>query len=588
MPIQIIDGFKLNTNTPIDTRLVTTGTSSRNAMSYKYDGLRVYDTVQKIPFVYIDGAWKEESVGITTTSTGGSNATGKTNYISKFGTTGLTNSNIRELISGVNKFVGVNVLDNIQLAHTLHVGGTLKVDSTVTAQSFVGTISGANVAGPIDISKLSVINDTNKYILKCENKSVKWVAESTSSTSLDVQNNTQLTEAYLLLVDGVGNNKSIYSYSSNSNAISANLLTGQLMLSNGWETAPGYSFKNNLTTGIYGSQNELGLSFLGSKSIYVNSTSVSISIGTTNIVEFTNTSINLNRNLTTGTNNITVGGTTTLTNTTINGVATLSGTTNITGNATLSGTAILNGTTTLSGTTTLNGTTTITGPSINTSLTVTTSNITTPPNKIINNSGTGLYIKSAGELRLDTNSAGQVNIITFFKAGEGATLGSLSPTYRRGWLGYGSISNDTFYIYNDVGSLRVGNGSGDVFIDGNVNIGENGTKGLTVWGETIRTAAYIQIKAQPGKTYATGPHTSTNPAGTFFGRYPASQEIGTDGDAFIRVDKHATLANWDGYYTFSTGGTFTSKKLKLENLPTSSSGLAPGTVWRDGTNLKIV
>ena len=453
MPIQIIDGFKLNTNTPIDTRLVTTGTSSRNAMSYKYDGLRVYDTVQKIPFVYIDGAWKEESVGITTTSTGGSSATGKTNYISKFGTTGLTNSNIRELISGNNKYVGINVADNIQLAHTLHVGGTLKVDSTVTAQSFVGTISGANVAGPIDISKLSVINDTNKYILKCENKSVKWVLESTSSASLDVLNNTQLAEAYLLLVDGVGNNKSIYSYSSNSKAISANLLTGQLMLSNGGENAPGYSFKGNLTTGIYGSQNELGLSFLGSKRIYVTSTSVSISIGSTNIVDFTNTSINLNRNLTTGINSITVGGTTTLTNTTINGVATLSGTTNITGNATLSGTAILNGTTTLTGTTTLSGTTTINGPSINNSLTVTTNNSSTPPNKIINNSGTGLYIKSAGELRLDTNSADQVNIITFFKAGQGATLGSLDHVNRRGWLGYGSISNNNFYIYNDVGPV---------------------------------------------------------------------------------------------------------------------------------------
>jgi hypothetical protein len=264
----------------------------------------------------------------------------------------------------------------------------------------------------------------------------------------------------------------------------------------------------------------------------------------------------------------------------------LSGTTNITGNATLSGTAILNGTTTLSGTTTLNGTTTITGPSINNSLTVTTNNSSTPPNKIINNSGTGLYIKSAGELRLDTNSADQVNIITFFKAGEGATLGSLSPTNRRGWLGYGAQNNDIFYIYNDLGPLRVGNGSGDVFIDGNVNIGENGTKGLKVWGETIRTAAYIQIKTQPGRTY--GNHISNNPASTFFGRYPASQEVGIDGDAFIRVDKHPTDANWGGYYSFSTGGTFTSKKLKLEDLPNSSAGLAAGTVWRDGNNLKIV
>ena len=110
---------------------------------------------------------------------------------------------------------------------------------------------------------------------------------------------------------------------------------------------------------------------------------------------------------------------------------------------------------------------------------------------------------------------------------------------------------------------------------------------MTVWGETIRTAAYILIKTQPGQTYPTGNHTSSNPAGTFFGRYPANQEVGTDGDAFIRVDKHPTDANWGGYYSFSTGGTFTSKKLKLEDLPNSSAGLAAGTVWRDGENLKI-
>ena len=47
MPTQIIDGFKLNSATPIDSRLVTTGTASRNSMVYKYDGLRVYDTIQK-------------------------------------------------------------------------------------------------------------------------------------------------------------------------------------------------------------------------------------------------------------------------------------------------------------------------------------------------------------------------------------------------------------------------------------------------------------------------------------------------------------------------------------------------------------
>ena len=53
MPTQIIDGFKLNSATPIDSRFVTTGTASRNSMAYKYEGLRVYDTIQKTPFVCV-------------------------------------------------------------------------------------------------------------------------------------------------------------------------------------------------------------------------------------------------------------------------------------------------------------------------------------------------------------------------------------------------------------------------------------------------------------------------------------------------------------------------------------------------------
>ena len=38
MPIQIVDGFRLNANTPIDSRMVTTGLNSRNSITYTYEG----------------------------------------------------------------------------------------------------------------------------------------------------------------------------------------------------------------------------------------------------------------------------------------------------------------------------------------------------------------------------------------------------------------------------------------------------------------------------------------------------------------------------------------------------------------------
>ncbi len=91
--MQIIDGFQLNAALPIDSRLVTSGTASRNAIVWKYNGLRIYDTDAKQPFVWNGTAWVSEnssSVTISANSTSG--------YIPKFGTSTsqIMNSLIQE------------------------------------------------------------------------------------------------------------------------------------------------------------------------------------------------------------------------------------------------------------------------------------------------------------------------------------------------------------------------------------------------------------------------------------------------------------------------------------------------------------
>lgn len=61
MSIQIIDGFQVNTALPIDNRIVASGSAARNAISYKYEGLRVFDTSDSIPYVWLNGAWVSEN-----------------------------------------------------------------------------------------------------------------------------------------------------------------------------------------------------------------------------------------------------------------------------------------------------------------------------------------------------------------------------------------------------------------------------------------------------------------------------------------------------------------------------------------------
>lgn len=61
MAIQIIDGFQVNTALPIDNRIVASGSAARNAIPYKYEGLRVFDTFDSVPYVYVNGAWQSEN-----------------------------------------------------------------------------------------------------------------------------------------------------------------------------------------------------------------------------------------------------------------------------------------------------------------------------------------------------------------------------------------------------------------------------------------------------------------------------------------------------------------------------------------------
>ena len=60
MSIQIITGFSLNNIEPIDTRIVASGSTGRDAIPYKYQGLRVFDLSNNRPYVYVGATWSVE------------------------------------------------------------------------------------------------------------------------------------------------------------------------------------------------------------------------------------------------------------------------------------------------------------------------------------------------------------------------------------------------------------------------------------------------------------------------------------------------------------------------------------------------
>jgi hypothetical protein len=122
MPINIADQFKVNVALPIDSRIVASG-SNKDLIQFKYDGLRVFDTTNRLTYIW--------NATTSTFSVADINGSGQTNYMTRWSSTGLTSSGIYYAVgSSINKGnVGIN---------TSSPQGVLQINSdTGSSQPFV-------------------------------------------------------------------------------------------------------------------------------------------------------------------------------------------------------------------------------------------------------------------------------------------------------------------------------------------------------------------------------------------------------------------------------------------------------------------
>lgn len=276
---QIIDGFQLNAAIPIDSRMVTSGTASRNAILYKYAGLRVYDISANQPYVWNGSAWVSENSSAVTLS-----GTTAASYIPKFvGTSQITNSIIKEESNKISILLGVGSQPSDA---KLEVAGKVKAQSFEGIGNAISQIKGSNVLGPIDISKLSnytgvVAGDV--YVLAAGSATPIWrkLSEIPSSSfpgaaiNLDITS-PGTTELFPIFTKSGGGSYSYYKTTGGDAfkfipRVNSNSEGAQLQVPNGSEAFPSVAFSTNNNTGIYrAGWNILGISVAGSEKLRVN------------------------------------------------------------------------------------------------------------------------------------------------------------------------------------------------------------------------------------------------------------------------------------------------------------------------------
>jgi len=292
--MQIIDGFTVNASQPIDDRLVTSGTASRNAIVYKYNGLRVYDIDAKQPYVWNGTIWTSENSS-TVTITG----TTLTGYIPTFeGTSQIKNSLISQETVGAGKYI--NIATGNYTLHALKVAGVVEATGFRGLGTDIQNILGSNITGPIAVNKLAPKDSPAPgeiYILKSGTATPEWMklsdipsnaipaaAPEPDKDSLDV------TPLYVSFGTTAGKYK--YYQTSSGDAFkfvpktTAGTEGAQLQIPSGTEAIPSIAFSNNRNTGIYRPGfNVLGLSVAGKEKMRLTENGVLIKAST--IVEST-------------------------------------------------------------------------------------------------------------------------------------------------------------------------------------------------------------------------------------------------------------------------------------------------------------
>ena len=278
MSIQIIDGFQVNTARPIDNRIVASGSSARNAIPYKYEGLRVFDTFDSIPYVYLNNAWITEN----TTGIAGSGNSGRIPiYVSA---TVISDSSLYQSGSFINT---TDVGGGANLISMDTMSGNLIIQGNLNVNGLSGINAGQIKSGLLTLNRLT--NGSSGWILTGSataptyiNPTQVTVGTASISQKSVVSPTTTNIDYNLTLVAPGAWSVTPGSEFLHSNAISTaaggikyNPSTNQLKIGLGASASPSLSFIGDTNTGIYSpGANSISVAVDGGEKVRVATTSI--------------------------------------------------------------------------------------------------------------------------------------------------------------------------------------------------------------------------------------------------------------------------------------------------------------------------
>lgn len=280
--MQIIDGFELNASRPIDSRMVTSGTASRNSIVWKYNGLRIYDTDAKQPYVWNGTAWVSENSSSVTIG-----ALATSGYIPKFGTSTsqITNSLIQETTDNAIKILaGAGTQPSIKL----DVAGVVQATGFKGSGNALTNIRATSIVGSLPVANIQNTSGQigEVYVIKAGVSTPEWqklkdIPSSAFPSPVLYKEVNSAVAQYVLFGATAGN----YNYYQTTGGdafrfiprVNGSSEGAQLQIPNGSEASPSLAFSTNPNTGIYRlGWNILGLSVNGKEKLRVTEQGVSI------------------------------------------------------------------------------------------------------------------------------------------------------------------------------------------------------------------------------------------------------------------------------------------------------------------------